>query len=341
MTRTNTKLPWRVRGKFVYLRGFSFYRIDVELTLSDMDILERLTSKTKQLDALRPLPEAALGRLRQDLAVEMTYNSNAIEGNTITLKQTRMVLEHGVTVSGKSLREHFEITNHREAIDVVEDIARSRRPLTDGEILQVHAIVLQNIEKEFAGRYRTGQVRILGANFIPPNYLKVPDLVREALAETNNSRNWKNDVVRAARFHHRFVWIHPFFDGNGRTARLLMNLLLMRRGYPPAIILFNDRARYYRALEQANGGNYQSFDLLVSQAVERSLDLYLEAAGAFGEDEYVPLSQLVAGSPYSQEYLSLLARHGKIDAHKKGRNWLSTRTAIENYRKAQERLSFR
>jgi Fic family protein len=153
----------------------------------------------------------------------------------------------------------------------------------------------------------------------------------DLVANTNGNPDQLNHVELVSRFHHQFVWIHPFFDGNGRTARLLMNLLLMKFGYPPAIILKNNRKQYYRSLNQANKGDYKSFILLIAQALERSLDLYLESCGALGTDEYVPLSVLAKKLPYSQEYLSLLARQGKIDAHKKARNWLATEKSVADY----------
>ncbi len=295
------------------------------------EIIARVREKKDKLAKLRPLPSAVLGRLRTEFSVEWTYNSNAIEGNTLSLRETRLVLESGLTINGKNLREHFEVHNHQKAIEYVEELAKPNRPLAEAEILGVHRIVLDNIEKEFAGRYRNGQVRILGANFIPPNYLKIKDLITELVDETNRNPQKLDRVELIARFHHRFVWIHPFFDGNGRTARLIMNLLFMRSGYPPAIILFNDRKRYYRTLDLANNGNYEPFVMLVAQAVERSLDIYLESLGAFKGDDYVPLSILAAKFPYSQEYLSLLARKGKIDAHKKARNWLATERSIRDY----------
>lgn len=295
------------------------------------EILQRILDKQAALAKRRPLPKAALSRLRDELSIEWTYNSNAIEGNTISLRETRLVIEHGLTVSGKTLSEHFEINNHQKAIEFVESLAKSKTPITEAEILEIHRLVLENIEKEFAGRYRTGRVRILGANFIPPNHLKIKELIGELLLEISGNPNHGNIVEIAARFHHRFVWIHPFYDGNGRTARLLMNLLLIRGGFPPAIILVNDRRKYYRALDAANDGTYAQFNLLVAQAIERSLDIYLEAAGMQGEDEYVPLSVLAGKFGYSQEYLSLLARRGRIDAYKRSRNWLATERSVADY----------
>ena len=155
--------------------------------------------------------------------------------------------------------------------------------------------------------------------------------MKELVDFTNENPDHLNQVELISRFHHKFVWIHPFFDGNGRTARLLMNILFMKFGYPPAIILKNNRKQYYRSLNLANKEEYKSFILLIAQALERSLDLYLESSGALGSDEYVPLSILAKKYPYSQEYLSLLARQGKIDAHKKVRNWLATEKSVSDY----------
>ena len=294
-------------------------------------ILQRITAKKKQLEKLRPLPQAALRRLKSELAIEWTYNSNAIEGNTLTLQETKMVLEQGITIKGKSLREHFEAKNHENAICLVEALAKPKYSLTEQDIFSVHSLVLQNIESDFAGRYRNGQVRILGANFVPPNYVKVNELMKQLVIYANRNPDNYNHVELAAKIHHKLVWIHPFFDGNGRTARLLMNLLLMKYGYPPAIILKNNRKQYYRSLNLANKGDHSSFILLIAQSLERSLDLYLESCGALGNQEYVVLSTLAKKFPYSQEYLSLLARQGKIDAHKKARNWLATEKSVVDY----------
>lgn len=147
-----------------------------------------------------------------------------------------------------------------------------------------------------------------------------------------------NTIELAAIFHHRFVWIHPFFDGNGRTVRLAMNLLLMQQGFPPAIILTNDRSKYYSALNEANKGRYGKLMLLMAQAIERTLNIYLNTMPE-NTSEYTEISNLVEEEnlPYGQEYISLLARTGKIDAYKEGRNWLTSKEAIENYIKTRKR----
>lgn len=297
---------------------------------------ERIQKKKQRLDARRPLPYVVLQSIMQSLTLEWTYNSNSIEGNTLTLQETKMVIEEGFTIKGKSLREHFEAVNHQSAIEYVQSLVSQKLPFTDAEIMKVHALVLQNIEKDYAGRFRTSGVRISGANFVPPNALKVNSMVSELV-------DWVNTedidiVVKSAIFHHRFVWIHPFFDGNGRSARLLFNLLLMKEGFPPAIILKNDRKKYYDALNAANNGNYGKILLLVMQAAERSLDIYLSSLDNTYED-YQSISAIVSEPevPYGQEYVSLLARQGKIDAFKEGRNWLTTKDAVLNYMDKRDR----
>jgi len=300
--------------------------------------LSRISEKKQKLDALRPIPPIVLESIKQALSIEWTYNSNSIEGNTLTLQETKMVIEEGFTIKGKSLREHFEAVNHQDAIELVESLVHPTYTLNAKDILSVHHLVLQRIEKDFAGRYRTSGVRISGANFIPPNALKVDEYIEDLIHWVNKESQQLSAIIRATIFHHRFVWIHPFFDGNGRSVRLLFNLLLMKEGYPPAIILRNDRKKYYTALNKANEGDYSKLLLLTFQALERSLDIYL---GSFTNtyEDYQPISQIVEDPAvgYGQEYLSLLARKGKIDAFKEGRNWLTSKEAIETYHTNRKR----
>ncbi len=299
---------------------------------------ERLAEKKALLDEQRPLPDFIVQKIKEGLNVEWTYNSNSIEGNTLTLNETKVILEEGMTIGGKSLREHFEITNHHEAIEYLEGLVKPKYILTERDILDVHELVMSKIGKDFAGRIRNVPVRITGANFIPPSVAKVPDMLAELIAFVNENPLKLNDVLLASLFHHRFVWIHPFIDGNGRTVRLVMNLLLMRKGYPPAIILRTDRKKYYDALNQANNGSYQKIALLMAQAAERSLDIYLNSLPKTYK-EIKSISSIVEEDavPYGQEYISLLARQGKISAYKEGRNWVTTEDAIVEYRKARKR----
>ena len=302
------------------------YRPEFESTF------ERLYQKRQELQNSRPLPNIALNKIRESLALEWTYNSNSIEGNTLTLRETQMVIQEGITIKGKSLREHFETHNHDKAIDYLYSIVDENYKLRSIDILSLHGLAMRSIEEDFAGRIRNGGVRISGANFVPPNANKVSDYLDELIDFINTNPLNLNDIELATIYHHKLVWIHPFFDGNGRTVRLSMNLLLLRGGFPPAIILKNDRKKYYEALNQANHGNYQKLTLLMCQALERTLNIYLGAMPGSSYD-YQSIQNIVSepDTPYGQEYVSLLARTGKIDAYKEDRNWYTTKEAIENY----------
>ena len=302
------------------------YRTEMQTTF------DRLFEKKQVLQSSRPLPNIALQKIKESLSIEWTYNSNSIEGNTLSLRETQMVIQEGITIKGKSLREHFETHNHDKAIDYLYTIVNDNYVLRSIDILELHRLVLRSIEDDFAGRIRNGGVRISGANFTPPNANKVSDLLDDLIHFININPLELNAIELATVFHHKLVWIHPFFDGNGRTVRLAMNLLLMRCGFPPAIILKNDRKKYYEALNQANNGNYQKLTLLMSQALERTLNIYINALPD-NDKEYIEISNLVSepNMAYGQEYISLLARQGKIDAYKEGRNWLTTREAVEDY----------
>ncbi len=302
----------------------------------DSRLLLRLHTKKAELDARRPLPAPAVRRLEEQLAVEWTYNSNAIEGNTLTLRETQLILQQGITIGGKSLREHFEAINHREAIRLVDSLAAKREPVTPVVVRQLHALVMARIDDENAGQYRQLPVRIMGATFEPPPAWEVASRLTDWADWLAGQEGSGEPVELAAVAHHRLVAIHPFLDGNGRTSRLVMNLILLRAAYPPAIIARANRVQYYRALAAADRGNATSLANLVGRAVERSLMLYLEATAPqsvlpLPDDEWLPLRQVAEGSPYSQEYLSLLARTGRLEAIKRGRNWHTTRRAVETY----------
>ena len=299
-------------------------------------LLERIERKRVQLDSLRPLPTAVVNRLREQILVEWIYNSNAIEGSTVTLQETRLILETGLTIGGKTLREHFEVTNHRDAIEYVEKLVTDQEKLTPFHVRQIHKLVLSQIDDASAGSYRTTQVQIAGARHIPPEAWEVPAKMTEWGKWLTNAEKSTHPVVLAALAHHRLVEIHPFVDGNGRTARLVMNLILMQHGYPPTVILPTDRQAYYRVLSRADAGKEKSLVNFVGKAVERSLTLYLNATKKqkvkpSKDAKWIPLAQAAYGTPYSQEYLSLLARMGRIEAVKQGRNWMTTRGAVTQY----------
>ena len=302
-------------------------------------LLKRITAKKARLDALRPLPVAAVRRLQEHLTVEWIYNSNAIEGSSLTLRETQLILEMGLAIGGKSLREHFEVINHKRAIEYVETLATATEPITPFHVRQIHQLILTGIDDENAGQYRQTSVRIAGARHQPPEPWQVPPLLDKWSKWLNRQARTLHPIERAAVAHHRLVAIHPFIDGNGRAARLVMNLLLFRDGYPPTIILRINRQQYYRVLTQADAGTTAPLVNFVGRTVERSLSLYLEACTPrkkplAPQDEWIPLREATIGTPYSQEYLSLLARLGRLEAVKRGRVWYTTRRAVEAYRRS-------
>ena len=314
------------------------WEVDVRYRAEMQSTFERLFEKKAMVEKARPLPNIALKKMKEVLSIEWTYNSNSIEGNTLTLRETQMVLQEGITVKGKSLREHFEAKNHETALDYLYTLVKPGYQLNGKDILKLHELVLRSIEDDFAGRLRNSGVRIAGANFVPPNAQKVSGLFDDLVNFVNENKQQLNVIELAMVFHHKFVWIHPFFDGNGRTVRLAMNLILMNAGFPPAIILRNDSKKYYAALNAANKGDYNKLALLMCQALERTLNIYIQALPD-NDANYTEISNLVEEEqlPYGQEYISLLARQGKIDAYKEGRNWLTTKEAIQDYIKKRKR----
>lgn len=240
--------------------------------------LRQLTTKRQRLDTFRPLPPELVKNLDEWFKVELTYTSNAIEGNTLTRAETALIVEKGLTVQGKSLTEHLEATNHAEALDYIKTlVGKKRQDITENDILEIHRLILNKIEAGSAGRYRTQHARLTESDVVLPNPIKVPDLMGEFI-KWLVADNPNHIVKIAADAHYKLVSIHPFSDGNGRTSRLLMNLLLMQTGFPPAIIRKEDRLAYINSLEKAQkGGSLDDFYNLIYGAVDRSLDIYLEA----------------------------------------------------------------
>lgn len=245
-----------------------------------------LTQKKQALDAFRPLPPELVRNLDDWFRVELTYTSNAIEGNTLTRRETAVVIEKGLTVGGKSLKEHLEATNHSHALDFMHSLVKKTPVLlSEQDILFIHAIILKGIDDENADHYRRVPVRISGSAAIMPNPHKVPDLMHEFQLWLTSKQDL-HPVAFAGEAHYRFVSIHPFVDGNGRTARLLMNTLLLMYGYPPAIVRKRDRLTYVGALETAQlGGSKEPYEKLIAKAAERSLDIYLKAVKGESSDD--------------------------------------------------------
>jgi len=240
------------------------------------EIIDDLKAK---LDQHRPLSPAIVKNLHEDLILRWTYHSNAIEGNTLTLLETKVVLE-GITVGGKALREHFEAINHRDAILYVEDIIKKQEPFSEWQIRNIHQLILKNIDGENAGRYRQQNVLISGATTNPPDYTLLNDKMAQFIDWYNTEAHTLHPIERAAKVHADFVGIHPFVDGNGRTSRLLMNLELMKAGYPPSVITVENRLTYYEALDQWMAyGNTAPFNSLVTAVVLEGFKPYQTVLG--------------------------------------------------------------
>lgn len=302
-------------------------------------IASRLEAKRTELNKLRPLPTVAVKKLQEKLRLEMTYNSNAIEGNSLTLKETFLVINEGITVKGKPLKDHLETKDQYAALEYLYDLVDKNKQNTISEKLvrSIHQIVVQETDKEQAGKYRTANVFIMGAKHTPPDAYEVPKLMTNLLVWLKNNSKMPT-VELAALFHHKLVKIHPFFDGNGRTARLAMNLILMRAGYPLTIILKNDRKKYYSVLAKADADDYTPLVNFIAQTIERSFDIYLKTLSSKKKKEkLVSLTELTQKTSYSAKYLNLLVRQGKLEAYKEGRNWLSSKDALDRYIKGRER----
>ena len=241
----------------------------LEKALTEADTLKA------RLDAHRPLSARALLAIEKEFEVETTefiQASNAIEGNSLTLRETELVLSKGATISGKPLKDHIEAINQKKAFEKMVEAAKARHPLDADLIFLLNKVCLTNLDEEYGGRYRNIPVRIAGAAHVPPNYVKVPDLMVELFAKTAATWETAHPILLAADFHHGLAHIHPFIDGNGRTARLAMNLLLLEKGYPLVSIKGEkeDRLRYYESLQDVDTGqNPDAFRLLlVGLAVE-------------------------------------------------------------------------
>ena len=210
------------------------------------NFFDEVDNLKKELDNKRPIPKDTLRTLQEKINLEWTYHSNGIEGNTLTLKETQVVLE-GITVGGKSIKEHLEAINHEHAILFLQTIVKDDNPITEWNIKNMHTLILKEIDNENAGKYRRENVTIKGANHIPPDFVKVPELMEKLIL---NYKTWNeyHPIIQATLLHGELVKIHPFVDGNGRTSRLIMNLDLMKHGFNPVIIKKENRLQYYELI---------------------------------------------------------------------------------------------
>jgi Fic family protein len=297
----------------------------------DPRLERRIAEKRAALDRQRPLPPAILAKLADDLRVRLTYHSNAIEGNTLDLGETQLVIAHGITIGGHSLKEHMEAVNHAAAYDFMRDLAQREADLDEAALLQLHALIMHDLIDP-PGTYRRGAVFISGSEHRPPHHTQVPGLMADWFA-------WLADdgmaayppILRIALAHEMLLAIHPFLDGNGRTARLVLNLQLMRAGYPVALLLQGWRLSYIQALEQAHHGRYSPLVNVVGRAVEAGLDLYLEACDALPEELRRPLREVAEECVIDADYLGWLLRAGRVAGAKRGGRWYVAAAAVRRY----------
>jgi Fic family protein len=299
------------------------------------DLLKSIEGKKRELDSFRPFSAEMVRKLEEQFTIEWTYNSNAIEGNTLTLNETELVINRGLTIGKKSLKEHFEAINHKDGIQYLYDFVKKKKELDEDIILALHKIILKNIDDTEGGHYRTSNVMIIGAIHIPPSAIKIQRLMNEFFEWYYENKKNLSVAELAAWVHYKIVHIHPFIDGNGRTARLIMNLILIQNGYPPAVILNIDRQKYYRVLKDADREKYNGFINFIGRSIERSLLIYLNAFKSKDDKKdkygYISLQEASKLCDYGIEYLSFLARTGKLQAVKIRRNWMTTREAILEY----------
>ena len=301
---------------------------DTDIKIND-SLLNKIEKKKEKLDSLRPLPKDSVKRIIEDIRLRHTYHSDAIEGNTLTLQETKLVLEEGVTIGGKPLKDHIEVRNDAEAFDLMMELVKSKKKISQETIQQIHEFVMKGILKN-PGCYRTENVRITGAKIRPPSYFKIVKLMDEYI---QSIEKLKLQTIKKADFiHHEFVKIHPFIDGNGRVARLLTNFYLMKNRYPPIVIQKEDRNKYYKTLNKSYQLDLSDFATFIARSVNESIQYYLSSF--IEEERLVSLSDLSRKSDYSQEYLSLRARHGKLDAVKIENIWYSSKKALRDYEKS-------
>ena len=244
------------------------------------ELFASLDALKARLDAHRPLPADIVSQIRQDMRIRFTYHSNAIEGNTLTMSETKAVLEDGITIGGKSLKEHLEAVGHSHAIDYMEALVQKDEALTERTLKEIHNLILRNIDGANAGTYRRMNVLISGAGHIPPPAERVLEKMEAFFRWYGAARGALHPVEFAARVHADFVNIHLFKDGNGRTARLIMNFELMRAGFPTVIVPVDARPDYYRNLDiAATQGDYLPFVMQIAELAQKSFAPYWALLG--------------------------------------------------------------
>lgn len=242
----------------------------------DFSTLDKMLAKVNKV---QPLNGLATAKLRESLNIEMVYNSNAIEGSTITLRETHLIVNEGITIDGKSWKEHLEVSNLFQAVTFAQEIVSEKVELDEQLVKQLHQIVMSATPGIQSGKYRNIEVRISGSKHVPVNSLEVPLAMRNLFEWLRIDGSSLHPVELAARVHHDIAYIHPFEDGNGRTSRLCMNFILMQNGFPPIIVKgdYDSRMKYYDALEKASAyRDYEDFIQIIYDLCEEMLDIYIK-----------------------------------------------------------------
>lgn len=304
--------------------------------LSD-EIHRRIVQKKKELDSHRTLTPDIIKKIEDEMQIEYVYNSNRIEGSELTRGETALVLK-GVTVSNRSLDDVLAAQNHPNGMDLIRTMAFDPlHKITEADLKKIHKIIAKGLVLH-PGEYRQYDASVIGAGFTPPFHYEIPGHINELLYFINNNPDELSPIELAAHAHYHIAWIHPFENVNGRIARLLLNFILLRNGYPFVVIKNVDRKQYLESLRLADQGELDHFIQYIARCVEQTIDTYLLGIKNRGDittstirSQFLTLAELAKGTPYTAEYLSLLARKGKLDAIKDGKTWRTTRKTIDTY----------
>ncbi|MGI0065152.1 MAG: Fic family protein, partial [Nitrosotalea sp.] len=305
-------------------------------------IHKRILEKKKKFKGLLgSLSKDKIKKIEKQMEIEFVYNSNKIEGSALTRGETILVLQ-GITVGHKplssvipkSLDDIQAASNHPDAMTLIKKLAFGKtHKITEVEIKSIHRLIMKGIISN-AGQYRSEDISVTGAGFTPPPSYEIPKLMKNLVTLTNENPDELTPIELATQVHYDLAWIHPFSDGNGRIARLLLNFILLRNKYPFTVVRDVDRKTYLRTLRHMDmEGEIEQFTTYIARCVEQTLDVYLQDE----KQELLSLSKLAKGTPYTADYLSLLARKGRIDAIKQGKIWKTTRKVISTYVAQQQK----
>jgi Fic family protein len=290
-----------------------------------------ILQKKKELDSYRTISGDAIKRIEEKMQVEYVYNSNKIEGSELNRGETALVLR-GMTVKHKSLGDVLAAQNHPHAMEIIREMAFDpRHKISESDLKNIHLVIADQLVAH-PGEYRQYDVSVAGAGFTPPPYYEISQHIAELLQFINENPDELTPIELGAHAHYHLAWIHAFEDGNGRMARLLLNFILVRNKYPFVVIKSVERKKYIECLRLADNGDFAPFLHFIAMCALQTLNTYLIGIrGTEPGQQFQTLTKLAKGTPYSAEYLSLLARKGVIDAVKEGKTWKTTQKTVDTY----------